>query len=503
MDVAAAAIEAAGDEREVVVTTTTTTIAIKPKEVKPTTIVKKKRGKYFGKGEAAKIGPPKPLHKLLFSDFIYRVVHNVGDNVFLYTTSGSPLATKGIAQRGAIGEEAVKRFMAAEHGWDIVAAETSAAVDGRDRGKGHETYDFGRRLEDGTVRKVEVKLARYRFDKSDQYWVLKFEGVKTDLHDDLVLVVEGLEGLHLFLWGGQNLSTKGKSTKSDGGPIQVCAPCHEPDITAASEQLMVKMKKQNTFLGSVLFTNDVYTHLFAKTVRSYGMYEASPLSLLSNSTRGVVSENLTRAVLADKLECVVEDADVTKCVNGATRGANSTEYDFKVDGERGEAKFARLSWNTRTRRYGLQFKHIKLDAFDRLYVSFETPRGIHILLHDPTKGYGKTGKATDATGGRIEMVAPSGKGGYTVASAVERFMLKQFKWFKSEYIAFVAFSDGDSERLLTAGIEFGTVFGGDDDDSEEATGGEEADGSSSAAVEDEEEGEDDEDEDEEEDEDDE
>jgi hypothetical protein len=469
------AVAAAGDDREVVVTTTTTTttteVKIKAKEVKPT-IAKKKKRKQFGVGAAANMnGPPKPQHKLVLSKYIEDAMSGVGDSVFLYANSTSPLATKSSSQRGAIAEDVTKRLMTKEHAWDITVAATSADVNGRDRTKGQERYDFGRRMKDGVAdRTVEVKLSRYSFDKSDQRWVVHFEHVKTELHDDLILVVEGLDGMHFFRWGGQNLSTNGKSTESEGGQIQVVATCNEPDVDVASAQLMVKMKARNTFLGSVLYTNAAYTDLFATTVRSEGFYADSPLSLLSGKARGDFCENVVREVLAKELGHVVENAEITNCVNGASCGANSTKYDFKVDGKRTEVKSARVVWNKTKRGYMAQFKDVKLDDFDELYVSLEGPDGLHIFLHDPKNGYSTAGKKTEANGGVIQMSAPGGKKSYTRPSAVELFLLKNFKWWNSEYIAFVAFADGDAERLLKAGDEHGTVLGGGgaDEDADDA-----------------------------------
>ena len=446
---AVALVAAAGDEREVVVTTTvtTTTVAIKPKEVKPT-IAKKKRAKQFNATTAANMnGPPKPQHKLVLSDYIARAMNGIGDHVFMYARSDSPLATKSGALRGKIAELVAKRFTTNEHAWDITDAKTSADVNGQDRGKGTETYDFGRRVEDGAVRTVEVKLARYYFNKHHQYWVLQFEKVKTELHDDLILVVEGLDGMHFFLWGGQNLSTAGKKTKKEGGQIKVVSTWHQPDITVASAQLMAKMKERSTFLGSVLYTNAAYTDLFNTTVRSEAFYADSPLSLLSSSPRGDVCENLVRAVLADKLGHDVDDAEITKRVDGRSRGAKSTACDFKVDTERAEVKSGRVYWNKTGRGYVAQYKNVKCDEFERLYLCFEGPKGLHIFLHDPKNGYCK---GTEANGGMIVMKAPRGKGAYTYPPQVEDFMLKQFKSYGSKYIALVAFSEGDAGRLLAA-----------------------------------------------------
>jgi hypothetical protein len=61
-----------------------------------------------------------------------------------------------------------------------------------------------------------------------------------------------------------------------------------------------------------------------------------------------------------------------------------------------------------------------------------------------------------------------GKKGYTVPSAAERFLLKQFKWWKNEYLARIDFADGDAERIFELG-KARSVFGAgaDEDESED------------------------------------
>jgi hypothetical protein len=103
-----------------------------------------------------------------------------------------------------------------------------------------------------------------------------------------------------------------------------------------------------------------------------------------------------------------------------------------------------------------------------------TPDGIHIFEHDGVSGMSTNGKSTEATGKKIHMRAHGGRTGYTVPSAAERFLLKQFAWWgpRNKYVAFIAFAEGDAERLLELGKQRGAV--GMDREGEES--GEESDG---------------------------
>jgi hypothetical protein len=125
-----------------------------------------------------------------------------------------------------------------------------------------------------------------------------------------------------------------------------------------------------------------------------------------------------------------------------------------------------LTWDKFCRRFRLQFKNVKPDCFDTLILLWLTPRGVHIFHHDPKNGFSTHGKATESSGGEIKMYAPKGKTGYKVWSAAETFFLKQFKWYGSKYIAFVAFAEGDADKVLEYGSRHGNIFGGGGDEEE-------------------------------------
>ena len=109
---------------------------------------------------------------------------------------------------------------------------------------------------------------------------------------------------------------------------------------------------------------------------------------------------------------------------------------------------------------------------------YDDPRGIHVFEHDPKNGLSTQGKSTESTGGEIHMSAPGGRSGYMVWSAAETFFLKQFNWFGSKYIAFLAFGEGDAEKILDYGAKHGNILGGcdegEEDEDAEATADEHA-----------------------------
>jgi len=440
----------------------------KPKLAKA---IKKKKKVCFNKDIASRTPKSKPEYTLAFSDFIERSMQGVGDAVFKYALSGSPLATKSAKLRGMIAEEVVKRGIESEIGEDsIVPAEASDCVNGSKRGKGNETYDFGVRVTDGSgaITKVEVKNARLYFNTSKQCWVASFVNVKSQLSDMVLLVLEGLDAVRVYEWRGLNVATNGKSTTSNGNNIAIYVPRNEPDFDAAYNAIAVKLDERNYFASELSFAGEGYHDLFNMSTRTEDVMESMPLSILSYTARGDILENLVRSILRDIIGSTVSSATVTERVNGSQRGSNSTEYDFTIDGDkRVEVKSSLLSWNKTQRGFKLQFQAVKPDSFDLLFLAWCTPKGVHVFEHDPKNGYSTNGKQTDASGGSIQMCAPSGNGGYRIWTAVEAFFLKQFRYYGSKHVAYVEFGEGDVDNILEYGKSHCSILGGGEEEKEE------------------------------------
>ena len=431
---------------------------------------KKKKMAYFNKVVASRTAKAQPEHVLVFADFIERAMDGVGDSVFVYLQSGSPLAAKSAKLRGKIAEEVVKRAIGLEIGHEaIVPPDVSTCVNGSKRGAGKEEYDFGVRVTDGSgsITKVEVKSARLSFNTNKQQWMVQFLDVKPDKSDMVLLVLEGLESVRVYKWRGGNVSANGKSTAATGVTIVVYGPRNEPDFETAYNNIAIKLGERNYFADPVHFTDPQYTDLFSMTTRTEDVMDSVPLATLSIGARGAALEKLARNVLKDTVGAVVTDATVTDCVNGASRGKHSTEYDFVSDGRRVEVKSCMLIWEKSIRGFTLRFMKVKPECFDTLILVWLTPRGVHVFEHDARNGYSTNGKSTDSTGGQIQMYAPTGKTGYRVWSAAETFFLKQFKWFGSKYIAFVAFGEGDADKILEYGARQGNILGGGDEEEAE------------------------------------
>ena len=449
-------------------------VEVTPEKVKvvATKPVAAPKPKLFTKSVAARTGTPTPLIIGKFADYIDVAMEGVGDAAFLYAQHGTPLAGKSSALRGTIAEAVVKRIYATERGFEIVDAEAGTCVNGTARGECRERYDFGIRGvdEDGSwaTFRIEVKNSRMSYVPSMERWQLIFANVKRTEHDELCLVFEGLDGVRVYIWRGQNASTRGKHTKAMGENIKVSASRSQPDATSSHAQLVEEMAERNELIKFVAYTDPAYADLWATTTRTATTYDAVPMGTLSGSARGTMVENVVRSVMV-RLGHTVEDAPTSSCVNGAARGKNTTTCDFLMNGERIEVKSSLMAWNKKDRCFGLNFHHIKSELHDTLLLAWMTPKSLHVFKHDGMSGVSTNGKATEATGRLIQMYAPSGKKGYAVASAAERFLLKQFRWWGSEneYLARIDFADGDAERIFELG-KTRNMFGGADEDESES-----------------------------------
>ena len=401
----------------------------------------------FNKTTAARVGLPKPLHRLLFADAIDAAMAAVGNAAFAYLRAGTPLAAKGQKIRGTIAEEVVKAVLERK-GEEIVPAEGSLCVDGAKRGKGMELCDFGCVVEEGAIR-CESKNARMVFAPSMQMWKLEFKNVKKDEFDDLYLCFEGLDGIRIYKWKGQNYCKDAEREKTEGGSIVVCASRSQPDIEKAQAQLVEKMAERNEFVAFVPYDDPSFSHFWKMTSVTADVYDDVPLAAFSQKARGDALEGVVRWVVKNVLGHTVSDAPVTDCCDGSKRGKKSTESDVMVDGKLAEGEAGEMVWNKYHKRFHVHFKGVKKDLHEVLYLAWMTPRGVHIFLHDGKAGLSKGGKGEEANGKDINFYAPGGKKGYRVPDAAEKYLLKHMVHGKKlTYLAFLEFRPGDTERVL-------------------------------------------------------
>tara|TARA_B110000444_G_C18820696_1_gene587567 strand:- start:1369 stop:2124 length:756 start_codon:yes stop_codon:yes gene_type:complete len=241
------------------------------------------------------------------------------------------------------------------------------------------------------------------------------------------------------------------------------------DLDEATDALLVKMRNKNKFCFRIDYTDKRYHDLFTRNTKGGLLYADVPLGTLSTVSRGHALDRITQAVLKQYTRCEIEEAPKTKDLNGHAVGSLRTACDFLCNGQRSEHKGSLMVWNTNKEGFGLRFPGIKPDNFDVLYLSFMTPRGIHIFSAPKEEAVKRLGKANRQGDSTLMMAAPAGKAGYGRFEEAETFLLKRVasqhnRSMGFKYVAFVRFAEGDKERLMKAGDSIGPE---DDDECHE------------------------------------
>ena len=148
---------------------------------------------------------------------------------------GVPLAD--LSARGDVLQDVVKRVVEARAGEASADPVPGTTVAGRKRGRKSAPYDLG--LGD---RRVEVKSAQLKWDKTNKYWKAEWEKVKADKHDDLYLALYTPSGVYVYLHDGVfGVSGKGKAEAASGKPVKAYGPCSVPCIAQATAAVCAKM----------------------------------------------------------------------------------------------------------------------------------------------------------------------------------------------------------------------------------------------------------------------
>ena len=474
--------------------------ATTPSKVDRNTLDTKKR---FNKTVASRLSVPRPLlgAPLAFGDMLEEVLTGSSDCMFWYAAQGSPVARWGSQERGDVVEAIVRRYCDVDEPdvYTTVDADVGTDVNGRKRNRSATAYDFGvARLADGNVLKTEVKSSVLGFDKHKMCWKLHFLKVKPEASDQVLLAVLHPETIDIYVWQDPRearpfFSTKGETTESGGGQIQVNGPCNECAPDAALAAIRTKLIEAGcAFVDSLRYDDPRFADLLTRT-RTTRTFADAPLASLSSGTRGNVLERVVRHVLARTLGVPVTAAPPGECVDGGARGASSTACDFLIHGTtRVEVKASLMSWDKSHRRWILQFQAVKPELHDVLYLAFMAPDGVHVFVHDGHAGVSTTGKKTASTGKQIIFCAPEKMLAWQAAS---RNLLKHLGGYhKLTYVAKVGFGEGDAARALAFGAsQCAWLGGGQDEDDEESEGegeGEGEDGGEDGGEEDEDEDED-------------
>ena len=156
--------------------------------------------------------------------------HDVYNNI--------PLATLSAKARGDILERVARRVM--EMNVNEIAYDPPAGVriNGVKRGRNSAPYDFMI-----ANRRVEVKSTQLQWNSTRNGWVAKWQSIKRDAYDDLLLVLYTPFGVRMYLHDHVfGVSTSGKAQFATGGNVDVYGPRNQTSISKAFDAILEKMK---------------------------------------------------------------------------------------------------------------------------------------------------------------------------------------------------------------------------------------------------------------------
>tara|TARA_A100001015_G_scaffold200270_1_gene223624 strand:+ start:1330 stop:2601 length:1272 start_codon:yes stop_codon:yes gene_type:complete len=160
----------------------------------------------------------------------------------LHTTSISKYMPK---KRGVVVEKLVRCFLE-NNGIYTSDALLSKTVNGIS-GKNNTEYDFG--IEN---LRVEVKSTQLMWDKHSKRWCLRWQNVKKDKHDLLLLVACTNHGLYIYKHEGKfGVTTNGKSLT--GKFIRVMGKVN--DICTDSSFGVIHSKLKHMYIGNICLTD--------------------------------------------------------------------------------------------------------------------------------------------------------------------------------------------------------------------------------------------------------
>lgn len=150
---------------------------------------------------------------------------------------GVPLANLSAKARGDALENVVRRVLEQRVGEAATDPFASATVSGKKRGRNSAAYDFGLR-----GRRVEVKSAQLAWNMHLRCWVVAWQNIKPDEHDDLYLALYTPSGVYIYLHDGvYGVTTHGKAQAAYGGQVHAYGPRSEPSIAKATAVVCEKL----------------------------------------------------------------------------------------------------------------------------------------------------------------------------------------------------------------------------------------------------------------------
>lgn len=152
----------------------------------------------------------------------------------------TPLAFMNGAARGNLIQWLVFEVDQHLHGqstFSFPEGEETYLGSGRIRGSANTTTDW---IRDGM--RIETKHAKLCYNEKAQRWQCRFQGIKKDLFDELLLAIYSPEGIFIFLYNNSlHLTLSGVYTECLGHQLCLCGPVHEPQPSHALKAILAKL----------------------------------------------------------------------------------------------------------------------------------------------------------------------------------------------------------------------------------------------------------------------
>jgi len=203
--------------------------------------------------------PRMPVIK--YTDARYKeIFEDTSDGEALYETV--PMGSLQMSVRGAMHER-VARWVLTMLGHTVTDAPRGGTNwNGDVLGANATEFDFCiDKVERGECKSALMIFSFYGGDRKGE-WIIRFIGIKSLLHDVLILVFHGPTGLHIWEYGDNDLS--GQKTDKDGNStnqvVKRGAGVNVPTAEKAEEALLKKLahSDKNTYLARVAFAEGDY-----------------------------------------------------------------------------------------------------------------------------------------------------------------------------------------------------------------------------------------------------
>jgi len=357
----------------------------------------------------------------------------------VYDALRVPLRDVAPQARGGILEAVARRRDERRCGAGrVVDAAPGARCDGSARGANTAANDYdvllGAGGAGGARRRVEVKSAQLKWNKSCRRWWAQFTNIKPACFDALVLVLYAPSGLYVLDYDlVKRRGMCGAVLQSQAmAMITMLCPTHQTDCAAALAHLLAGHLDG---AERIAFDAPAYADVLARRTVTHAAYVGAPLAALNGKLRGAALEAAARRWdAAAGLATLDPPADGLRR-NGARRGRASATYDYGVAAAGGapvrvEVKSAQLKWDKSSRRWWAQFVNIHREHHDALRLVLYTPRGAYACRWAYPGGATPPGWTTAGRTGacHVAILGPKGERRWEAALEVVLGKLPPGEW---------------------------------------------------------------------------